>query len=134
MKTSGKFKGLIFDFNGVLLWDDWIQRVSWRIFARQFRERILSDEEIDIYIHGRNGQDTLAYLLGEPINAEKASMLLDQKETIYRQMCLDMDGEFKLSPGAIELLDNLVKFKIPHGFSLYLFTTTRSGTLTGRLI
>ena len=29
-------------------------------------------------------------------------------------MCLDMDGEFKLSPGAIELLDNLVKFKIPH--------------------
>ena len=79
MKTSGKFKGLIFDFNGVLLWDDWIQRVSWRTFARQFRERILSDDEIDIYIHGRNGQDTLAYLLGEPINAEKASMLLDQK-------------------------------------------------------
>jgi HAD superfamily hydrolase (TIGR01509 family) len=114
MKSSGKFKGLIFDFNGVLLWDDQIQRDSWRAFARQRCQRPLSDDEIDIHIHGRNGQDTLEYLLGEPIETEKAAMLVEQKEGIYREMCLNLNGGFKLSPGAAELLDNLVKHKIPH--------------------
>jgi beta-phosphoglucomutase-like phosphatase (HAD superfamily) len=28
-------------------------------------------------------------------------------------MCLNFDGDFKLSPGSYELLDDLVKFKIP---------------------
>jgi len=114
MKTSAKFKALIFDFNGVLLWDDRIQRDSWRAFASRLRQRPLSDEEIDIHIHGRNGQYTLEYLLGEPIVAERALVLLEQKEAIYREMCLDLNGDFRLSPGAIELLDTLVKHHIPH--------------------
>jgi beta-phosphoglucomutase-like phosphatase (HAD superfamily) len=114
MKPTAKYKGLIFDFNGVLLWDDQIQRESWCTFASQLRERPLSDKEIDIHIHGRNGRYTLEYLLEKPIDAKKAAVLLEQKESIYREMCLNMDGDFKLSPGAIELLDDLVRHKIPH--------------------
>ena len=113
MKPSGTLRGLIFDFNGVLLWDDQIQRDSWRVFASQLRQCPLSDEEIDIHIHGRNGQYTLGYLLGEPVDAEKAAAFMEQKEALYREMCLNLDGDFKLSPGAPELLDNLVKYKIP---------------------
>ncbi len=114
MKPSGTFKGLIFDFNGVLLWDDQIQRDSWRAFALQLFQRPLSDVEIDTRIHGRNGQDTLEYLLGEPIEAEQAAKLMEQKEVIYREMCLNLNGGFKLSPGATELLDTIVKHKISH--------------------
>ena len=113
MKPAGTFNGLIFDFNGVLLWDDQIQRDSWRTFAWQLCQRPLSDEEIDIHIHGRNGQYTLEYLLGEPVNPKKSAELTEQKEALYREKCLNIDGDFKLSPGAPELLDDLVKLEIP---------------------
>jgi beta-phosphoglucomutase len=113
MKPAGTFKGLIFDFNGVLLWDDHIQRDSWRAFASQLCRRSLTDDEIDIHIHGRSGQYTLEYLLGEPIDAPKIAALMEQKELLYREMCLNLDGNFKLSPGSHELLDDLVKYKIP---------------------
>ncbi len=108
------FSGLIFDFNGVLFWDDHLQRQSWRKFASQLRAEPLSDEEIDIHIHGRNGQYTLEYLLGHEINSRQAEEWLEQKETIYRNMCLALETKFKLSPGAIILLDDLVTKHIPH--------------------
>ena len=114
MKAKSKFKALIFDFNGVLFWDDQLQRDSWRVFADPLRERRLSDDEIDIHVHGRNNQYTLEYLLGKPIDAPKAATLMEQKEVIYRAMCLNMDEAFRLSPGAVELLDALVRHKIPH--------------------
>jgi beta-phosphoglucomutase-like phosphatase (HAD superfamily) len=114
MKSAAKFKALIFDFNGVLLWDDRLQRDSWRAYASQLRPEALSDHEIDIHVHGRNGQYTLEYLLNKPINPAEAIELMEQKETIYRKMCLALDGDFKLSPGAIGLLDFLVLNKIPH--------------------
>jgi len=114
MRHRKKFKGLIFDFNGVLFWDDQLQRDSWRMFAANLREQPLSDAEIDIHVHGRNGQYTLEYLLGHSINVEEAADFMEQKEVIYRQMCLNLNGDFRLSPGAIPLLDDLVKHKVPH--------------------
>lgn len=113
MRRHKNLKGLIFDFNGVLFWDDQLQRDSWRAFAAKLREQPLSDTEIDVHIHGRNGKYTLEYLLGQPISAEESVDLMEQKESVYRQMCLDLDGNFKLSPGAVPLLDDLVKYKIP---------------------
>ena len=114
MKPRSKSKGLIFDFNGVLFWDDQLQRASWRRFATQLRETPLTDDEIDIHVHGRNGQYTLEYLFGHSITADDAAVFLEQKEFIYREMCLELDGSFQLSPGAIPLLDDLVKYEIPH--------------------
>jgi beta-phosphoglucomutase-like phosphatase (HAD superfamily) len=84
------------------------------VFAAQLRNKPLSDAEIDVHVHGRNGQYTLEYLLGHTISAEKAAALMEQKEVIYREMCLNLNGNFRLSYGAIPLLDNLVKHKIPH--------------------
>jgi len=114
MKPRKKFKGLIFDFNGVLFWDDQLQRDSWRTFAANLREQPLSDAEIDIHVHGRNGQYTLEFLLGHSISIEEAADYMEQKEVIYREMCLNLNGGFRLSPGATLLLDDLVKHKIPH--------------------
>jgi HAD superfamily hydrolase (TIGR01509 family) len=114
MKNPGKFKGLIFDFNGVLFWDNQLQRDSWRVFAANFRPEPLTDAEIDIHVHGRNGKYTLEYLLGHPLSAEKSAALMEQKENIYREMCLARAGDFRLSPGARPLLNELVRHKIPH--------------------
>ena len=107
------YNGLIFDFNGVLFLDESIQRESWRSFASQFREETLSNEEIDIHVHGRNGKHTLEYILGYPTTQIETDRLIEQKEVIYRQMCLDLGDSFTLSPGAVDLLDNLVKHNIP---------------------
>jgi beta-phosphoglucomutase-like phosphatase (HAD superfamily) len=117
MKPDQKLKGLIFDFNGVLFWDDQLQRDSWRAFAAKLRKQPLSDAEIDIHVHGRNGKYTLEYLLGYPIGTEESADFIEQKESIYRQMCLNLNGDFRLSPGAILLLDDLVKHKIPHNIA-----------------
>jgi HAD superfamily hydrolase (TIGR01509 family) len=114
MNKTGVFRGLIFDFNGVLFWDDDLQRKSWRQFAARIRDELLTDAEIDVHIHGRNGQHSLEYLLGYPISQAEADVLIEQKETIYRQMCIGLGKDFKLSPGAAELLSALVNHKIPH--------------------
>jgi beta-phosphoglucomutase-like phosphatase (HAD superfamily) len=107
------YAGIIFDFNGVLLWDDAIQRESWRTFAAQFRNEPLSNKEIDVHVHGRNGKYSLEYILDHQITDKNAKELLEQKETIYRKMCLGMGGLFVLSPGAVDLLDDLTIHRIP---------------------
>jgi beta-phosphoglucomutase-like phosphatase (HAD superfamily) len=114
MSLPGMLAGIIFDFNGVLFWDDSLQRKSWRKFAAQLRDDPLTDQEIDIHVHGRNGQYTLEYLVGHPLTQAGAADLTERKEVIYREMCLRLGADFKLSPGAIGLLTFLVENQIPH--------------------
>ncbi len=109
-----KFKGLIFDFNGVLWWDNHLQEQSWQQFSAQVRGNPFSEEEMAVHVHGRNNQHTLEYLTGRPVKGAELHQLIQQKETIYRQLCLEQAENFKLSPGAIELLDFLVAHHIPH--------------------
>lgn len=108
------FKGIIFDFNGVLWWDSHLQEAAWNQFAAQVRGRPFSAAEIDVHVHGRNNQHSFSYLVDRPITGEELAALTQQKESIYRQLCLDQGVDFKLSPGAIDLLDYLVDHRILH--------------------
>ena len=108
------YEGIIFDFNGVLWWDSHLHEYAWNRFSEIIRGRPLSAEEFTIHIHGRNNKDTLEYLIGSPLNKREIESLTQQKETIYRQLCLNQKSEFKLSPGSIELLNYLVKQNVPH--------------------
>ena len=113
MTHRKKYKGVIFDFNGVLFWDDAIQRESWRSFSKQLRYKPLSDEEIDLHVHGRNNKHTIEYLLGKPVSQAQSDEYGEQKETIYRQMCLGLGDDFALSPGAVNLLEKLSDQRLP---------------------
>ena len=108
-----RFQGIIFDFNGVLWWDGHLQAQSWRQFSAELRGWPLSAEELAVHVHGRNNGYTLEYLLGRPVAGEELRALTQQKETIYRQLCLDEGEAFKLSPGAEDLLDFLAARQIP---------------------
>jgi beta-phosphoglucomutase-like phosphatase (HAD superfamily) len=108
------FKGIIFDFNGVLWWDNHLQEQSWRDFSAKVRGTPLSDEEMAVHMHGRNNQYLQEYLAGRPVTGQELAQLIEEKETAYRQLCLAQGTDFKLSPGAIELLDFLVDRHIPH--------------------
>ena len=53
-----KFLGIIFDFNGVLLWDQALQELAWRQFAEQEMGITLTSEVMAVQVHGRNNRQT----------------------------------------------------------------------------
>ncbi len=107
------FNGIIFDFNGVLWWDSHLHEYAWKQFSEAVGSRSFSIEEIKVHVFGRTNQHCLQYLLGRPVTGYELEQLTQQKETIYRQLCLKQGTDFKLSSGAIELLDYLVAHDIP---------------------
>lgn len=109
-----RFKGIIFDFNGVLWWDSHLQEQAWRQFSTRIRGTPFSEEEITVHVHGRNNRHTLEYLTGRALGDDERQQLTQQKESIYRQLCLDEGQNFSLSLGAVQLLDFLVAHRIPH--------------------
>lgn len=107
------YRGIIFDFNGVLWWDSHLQEQAWKQFSREIRGASVSDEEMAIHVHGRNNRHTLEYLTRRNVGGEELVQLTQRKETIYRRLCLEQGPGFRLSPGAIELLGFLVDRRIP---------------------
>ncbi len=112
-----KYKGMIFDFNGVLLWDTHLHEKAWMDFSSPLREFPLSAEEIFQHVHGRRNRHILEYLLERPISEMELITLSSKKEALYRSLCLQNRAEFQLSPGAINLLDFLVENDIPHAIA-----------------
>ncbi|MCA9934260.1 MAG: HAD family phosphatase [Ardenticatenaceae bacterium] len=108
------YKGIIFDFNGVLLWDSHLHEQAWAEFARQVRDEPFTVEEMRVQMHGRSNHAILEYLTGQTLDYTAAHKLGQQKEAIYRQMCLDLGDGFQLSPSAVSLLDWLVAHDVPH--------------------
>jgi beta-phosphoglucomutase-like phosphatase (HAD superfamily)/ribosomal protein S18 acetylase RimI-like enzyme len=113
LKVFDTYTGIIFDFNGVLLWDTDIQEQTWVDFSTKLRGVPLSQEEIRDYVHGRPNKVTLEYITGKALTPDETHRLSQEKETLYRQRCLTWEG-FTLSPGARELLDFLVERHILH--------------------
>ena len=109
-----KFDAIIFDFNGVLWWDGRLQESAWQKFALQLRGRPFTDEEMAVQVHGRTNRYTLEYLTGHKLTNQQTNQLSEQKESIYREMCLALGNLFQLSPGTVDLLDFLVVNQIPH--------------------
>lgn len=108
------YLGVIFDFNGTLFFDGDKQEESWRIFSKQLRGHAFSDEELQNLMHGRTNKTLIEYLLGYSVDDDKLFKLSDEKEKIYRYMCVNDPENLKLAPGAIELLDYLKENQIPY--------------------
>ncbi|MGW8224748.1 MAG: HAD family hydrolase [Anaerolineales bacterium] len=107
------YQGIIFDFNGVLWWDRQLQEKAWRDFARGHFGISLTNDMMASEVHGRNNRHTLEFLAGTPLADQLVTQLSSQKEAYYRALCLALGDDFKLSPGAIELLDELTNRMIP---------------------
>jgi len=116
--------GMIFDFNGVLLWDTPIQEDAWRQFSLKLRGRTATDEELRLNVHGRTNPCILEYLAGRPLSPEEVAELTRQKEKLYMERCLALGKDFQLSPGATDLLDELQQHEIPFTIA------TASGMIT----
>ncbi len=113
LDENQKYAGVIFDFNGVLLWDSHLQEKTWYEFSKSLRGKPFSNEEMSHVVHGRTNAFILNYLSGKSLSKKEIEALTDQKETTYRQFCLAEGEAFKLSPGAKELLDFCKEHDIP---------------------
>ncbi len=107
------FRGILFDFNGVLWWDSPLVNQAWQRSARQLRGREFSAGELAQIVHGRNNGGTLEYLAGHKLGGEEIRRMIGEHETFYRSLCLQQGEKFRLSPGAIELLEYLRDREIP---------------------
>ena len=109
-----KYKGIIFDFNGTLLFDSEKHLEAWREYSKRLREKPFTDEEMRDYMFGRTNEDIIAYAIGKKPAPELVEKLGQEKEAVYRDMCRNDRENFKLAPHAEELLDFLCQNDIPH--------------------
>lgn len=106
-------EGILFDFNGTMLFDEPLQNKAWRLFLENKIGRKVTEEEFQEYIHGRNAEVTLPYFLKKELTYEEVVELEEEKEKVYRELCLNSPDIFKLAKGLPEFLDELKKKKIP---------------------
>src|SRR5260370_25757138 len=68
---SMRYKGIVFDFNGVLFWDADLQVKSWQVIAKDLRGHEMTDDELDTHMHGRPNSYVLRYLAGRTIAGQE---------------------------------------------------------------
>lgn len=108
--------GVIFDFNGVLLWDNALHEEAWRRYSTRLRGAPMSAEEMRHHVHGRVNHDIFTYLLGRPLSDDEVRPLAEEKEIIYRDLARAAPA-YHLSPGAVELLDYLAAHAVPRAIA-----------------
>jgi beta-phosphoglucomutase len=107
-----KYKAIIFDFNGVLLWDaDWHEQ-AWNEISLLLRNRKFNKHEINHKLHGKTNREIITFLLGRKASTKDLAKWRGKKESLYKRIALSKGKHFQLSPGAIELLNSLKKNKI----------------------
>ena len=109
-----KYKGIIFDFNGTLLFDSEKHYQAWRVYSKQLRGYSFTDDEMRKYMFGRTNEDIIAYAIGKRPDSELCEKLAKEKESVYRDMCRKDRENFKLAPYAEDFLDYLCEKNIPH--------------------
>lgn len=105
--------GFIFDFNGTLFADADKQEIAWRQFAQNYAKKELSDQEFDDHVHGQNAELTLNYLFERVLSQKEIDEFSEQKEVIYRELCVSDAKNFHLLRGAPAFLDELQARHVP---------------------
>ncbi|HLO58682.1 MAG TPA: HAD family phosphatase [Bacteroidales bacterium] len=108
-----KLKGVVFDFNGTLLWDTPLHNKAWDVFLQRYHLK-MTDDEKDKRIHGRNNELIFRDIFNKSLTSEEILNFVEEKESIYRDICREV--KIDLAPGARELIaflkDNRVAFAI----------------------
>lgn len=107
------YKGIIFDFNGTLYWDSAKHKQAWREYSKKLRGTPFSDEEMIKYMFGRTNEQIIRYAISKQPTPQMVEELGEEKEALYRQMCLDDAENFHLADGVVEFLDFLKENNIP---------------------
>ena len=105
-------KAVIFDFNGTMVFDDKFHEKAWRTFFSETLGREITDREFADNAHGKTTEDILAYFLGRKIDKSEIDTLEEEKESIYRRLCLE-SKDYTLVKGLEDFLCCLSANNIP---------------------
>jgi beta-phosphoglucomutase len=105
------FKGVVFDFNGTLLWDTHLHNQAWDIFLES-HHLYLSDQEKNAKIHGKNNELILPAVFGSELSAYEIGRYIAEKESIYQMLCLKSGIDY--APGAVDFINYLRNNHIPY--------------------
>ena len=70
-------RGIIFDFNGTMFFDEEFQNISWRSFLQAKTGHYITDEEFQEYIHGRNNEVSLKHFISPDLSREEIYSILN---------------------------------------------------------
>ena len=107
------YDAILFDFNGTLFFDGAFQEKAWRTYLSHLVSREVTDDEFRDQIHGRSAAATFSYFLHRDVSQDEAAVLEEQKELIYRELCL-ASPDFHLEDGVPAFLDALKNHNIPY--------------------
>lgn len=103
-------KGVVFDFNGTLFFDTHLHNQAWDLFLEKY-SLILSDEEKNQKIHGKNNSEILVNIFNKDLDDDEIQGFIIEKEDIYQSLCLKDKMEF--APGAVDFFEYLKSESIP---------------------
>ena len=112
-------KGLIFDFNGTLVWDTPYHNKAFDIFLER-HGIFLTDEEKATKIHGKMNRDIMCGVFDRPLTDEEADAFGVEKELIYQEL---IAADLHFADGVELLFDSLKARNIP-------FTIATSSDMT----
>ncbi|MBQ4343894.1 MAG: HAD family phosphatase [Erysipelotrichaceae bacterium] len=111
MKTNwlNGITGIVFDFNGTLVFDAYMHVLAWSEISRQLRNKEVTPEE-NHQMSGKNNAVILNMMKPELTDEENKALSL-KKEAIYREMILK--EQLPLVPGVKECFDLLKERNLP---------------------
>lgn len=104
-------KGVIFDFNGTLLWDTQLHNIAWDNFFRTHGFS-LSDEDKHKKMHGRLNREIISELFGDRLTRDQVERYGLEKEYEYQRLCEGLE-DFSLAEGVTDLFEELREKDIP---------------------
>lgn len=112
-----KYKGIIFDLDGVLVFTDAFHYRAWKVIADEWG--IFFDEEINHRLRGVSRMESLEILFenyrGESLSYEEKRILAERKNDIYKELLKTMtpkDVDAKVRSTLVELRKRGIKLSI----------------------
>jgi len=103
------YKGLVFDFNGTLVWDTPHHNRAFDIFLEK-HGIALTDDEKSVKIYGKTNPDIMRGLFERALTDREIEDFSIEKETIYQELITD---ELEFAPGVETLFNSLKNNNIP---------------------
>jgi len=101
-------KGIIFDFNGTLVFDTRQHEASWHDLIPRLRGTGFTEEEFKQHVHGHTNREIFSYVYGRELTAAEGDEYGEMKESIYRDLLSSNPKACRLVPG-VEAFFNLLK-------------------------
>ncbi|MBD5143099.1 MAG: HAD family phosphatase [Ruminococcus sp.] len=95
-----------------MIFDKDLHDKAWNLFLESSIGRKISDSEFHEHVYGRSAQSILSYFLNKKISGLESIAIEEQKEKIYRNLCLQ-SKDFHLAEGLPEFLNFLKNNHIP---------------------